>query len=424
MENALLALDQKYLWHPFTQAKTASRPLGIVRGKGSLLFDDKGSSYIDVISSWWVNLHGHSHPYINHAIVKQLNTLEHVLFAGCTHLPAALLAERLVNIAPAGLSRVFFSDNGSTAVETALKIALQFFTNRDSKTPRKTIVAFENSYHGDTFGAMSAAGENSYNKPFASLFFKTEKIPFSLDAAKKILAQDAVAAFIFEPLVQAAGGMKLHSPDLLKKLIHLCRHHGVFTIADEVMTGFGRTGPLFALEYVGETPDLLCLSKGITGGYLPLGATLVREELFEQFYSNRWEHTFLHGHSYTANPLACTAALASLDLLLQPECALARKCIETSHKRFLADHKMQLLREEVLGTLLVLEFSHLPPSTTSFFLDQGILIRPLGNVLYLLPPYCITEGELNHVYHTIKLFYEHIQRQPAPRQISKQPFLS
>lgn len=420
MESTLIALDQKHLWHPFTQAKTAPIPLEIVRGRGSLLFDAQGRSFIDAISSWWVNLHGHCHPYINEAISRQLNTLEHVLFAGCTHLPAALLAERLVHIAPRGLSRVFFSDNGSTAVETALKIALQSFSNCDPHTKRKTVVAFENSYHGDTFGAMSAAGENCYNKSFASLFFKTEKIPFSLDAAEKVIAQESIAAFIFEPLVQAAGGMKLHSPNLLKELMRLCKHHGVLTIADEVMTGFGRTGPLFALEKVGETPDLLCLSKGITGGYLPLGATLAKEELFEKFYT----HTFLHGHSYTANPLVCTAALASLDLLLKSECTLARKRIETAHKQFLSQHKMDLLRGEVLGTLLVLEFSFLPPSTVSFFLERGILIRPLGNVLYLLPPYCITEGEMNHVYNTIELFYEHLQRQPAPRPISEQPLLS
>lgn len=408
-EHSWVARDFVAIWHPFTQALGAPPPIPIIRGKNATLYSESGEAYLDAISSWWVNLHGHAHPVIRESIAKQAEMLEHVHFAGCTHPQAILFAERLLSLLPE-YSKVFYSDNGSTAVETALKMAFQ------ATGSGKSLLSFQGAYHGDTFGAMAAAGKNHFNRPFWPYLFKVDSIPppcFGQEgeswlAFERALESEKIAAFIFEPLIQAAGGMRLHSEDVLARMVRMCRERGVLTIADEVMTGFGRTGPIFACSRLGIAPDLLCLSKGITGGFLPLGATLAKEFLFNAFLSPDHERALLHGHSYTANPLGCAAANASLDLLLRPECVEARERIEGEHRKVQREWQghPSLIRVDVLGTMLALEYRAPKKPLADFFRSKGILVRPLGNVLYLLPPYCIQNEELEQIYSAIRITLE------------------
>lgn len=420
--SSLIEKDRACVWHPFTQMQTACPPIPIARAKGAYLYTEEGNSYLDAISSWWVNLHGHAHPYIVEKIKEQAEILEHVIFADFTHAPAVELASRLLSILPGTMSKVFYSDNGSTAVEVALKIALQHWHNRN--IPKTKIICFKNSYHGDTFGAMSAAGRNEFNRPFWKHLFDVESIdpPLkgqeekSLNQLKELLNKGDIACFIFEPLVLGSGGMVIYPPDGLSRLIQCCRQHGVLTIADEVMTGFGRTGTLFASEQVSEKPDLICLSKGLTGGFLPLGVTVCMQDIYDAFLGDHLHQAFLHGHSYTANPLACSSALASLDLLLEDACHAQREMIAECHKKFCRQWQShpKLKRCESLGTILALEYqteksSYFQPMRDQlyhFFLSKGILLRPLGNVLYILPPYCIQSDELQCIYAQIILTLE------------------
>lgn len=419
----LIDKDRAYVWHPFRQAQTAHPPILIKRGRGSYLFDENGQSYLDGISSWWVNLHGHAHPYIVERIKAQLDVLEHVIFTDFTHAPAVELAARLISILPGNMSKIFYSDNGSTAVEAALKMALQYWHNKN--IPKSTLICFKNSYHGETFGAMSAAGKNNFNRPFWKHLFEVKSIdpPFrgseenSLKQLQAILEKNDTACFIYEPLILGTGGMIIYSSQGLSRLLECCKHNGVLTVADEVMTGFGRTGTLFASEQVNEKPDLICFSKGLTGGFLPLGATSCTNEIYNAFLSDHFQHAFLHGHSYMGNPLACSSALASLDLLLQEDYFNRRSKIENLHKQFCQkwQHHPKLKRCEHLGTILALEylvnetsyFQPLRDTLYHFFLKKGIYLRPLGNVLYILPPYCITEEELQNIYTHIIFTLEH-----------------
>lgn len=416
----LKTLDQKYIWHPFTQMKTARSPIPIVKGEGAILFSDDGHQFIDGISSWWVNLHGHAHPYIVDKMRQQAEVLEHVLFAGFTHAPAVKLATRLLSLLPGEMSKIFYSDNGSTAVETALKMAIQFWHNLDPNTSRTTVICLKRGYHGDTFGAMSAAGKNVFNKPFWKHLFQVKEIdiPFhgciesSLQQLQACIDQGDAACFIFEPLILGAGGMITYPKEGLDSLLRLCRQHDIITIADEVMTGFGRTGRLFACDYLSEKPDIICLSKGLSGGFLPLGATACAERIYHAFYSDNMRQALLHGHTYTGNPIACTSALASLDLLLEECCQQQRDKIAASHAEFCQKWKgcPQLSRCEHLGTILILEYSS---EETSYFqsirerlydhfIARGIILRPLGNVLYVMPPYCITREQLEVIYEAIE----------------------
>ncbi|CDR34859.1 adenosylmethionine--8-amino-7-oxononanoate transaminase [Criblamydia sequanensis] len=419
---SLVDKDRACIWHPFTQMQTAKPPIPIVRAKGVYLYDASGNCYLDAISSWWVNLHGHTHPYIAQKIKSQSEILEHVIFADFTHAPAIDLASRLISLLPGKMSKVFYSDNGSTSVEAALKIAIQFWHNQNVN--KKKIICFKNSYHGDTFGAMSASGKNPFNRPFWTHLFEVTAIDpplkgqekTSLQQLESLLELEDTACFIFEPLVLGSGGMIIYPPNGLDLLIQSCKKHQVLTIADEVMTGFGRTGTLFACDQLQEEPDIICLSKGLTGGFLPLGATICTENIFNAFLGNHLHQAFLHGHSYTANPLACSSALASLDLLLEDKCTHQRKLIENSHHSFCQKWKFhpKLKRCEVQGTILVLEYHTNTPSyfdslrdqLYGFFLEKKILLRPLGNVLYLLPPYCIQEEELQFIYDQIILTLE------------------
>lgn len=415
----MIALDRQYVWHPFTQVKIAPEPIHIVSGKGTQLFDAQGKSYLDVNSSWWVNLHGHSHPYINSMITTQLEKLEHVIFTDFTHEPAVELARRLIQHLPS-MGKVFYSDNGSTANEVALKIAIQYWHNQNPNTKKTKVIALRGGYHGDTFGAMSSS-DSVFKTPFKKHLFETLLIdpPLegleerSLSQMEEYLQHGQVACFIFEPMIQGVAGMRTFSKAGLNGLLKLCQKYDVISIADEVMTGFGRIGPLFACQDLELQPDLITLSKGITGGYMPLGATLCKEHIFAGFWSDDRTKLLMHGHSYCANPIACTAALASLDLLEQQSCDANRKELEKAHRVFQAriEGHPFVKRCEAIGTIFVLEY---PPkdgegyySTASdkiktYFHQKGILTRPLGNVFYLNPPYCISAEELNYVYETIE----------------------
>lgn len=439
----IAALDRAHVWHPYTQHGVAPPPLPIVRARDALLFDATGRPIIDAISSWWVTLHGHAHPAIAEAIAVQARQLEQVIFAGFTHEPAATLAAELVTRLPAGLTRVFYSDNGSTAVEVALKIALQYWTNRGQRRPR--IVALEHAYHGDTFGAMSASAPSVFNAAFTEHLFEVLRLPAPgplgedatmLNALDRVLADDAgsIAAIIVEPRLQGAGGMRVWGADTLRAIRSRTSACGILLIADEVLTGFGRTGPLFACAGAGVVPDLMCLSKGLTGGFLPMGITVATEELFEAFRSNDRRHALFHGHSFTANPLACAAARASL-LLLDETCAARRANIEAeqrTHIARLAAHPW-IRHPRVLGTIAAFDLEPPPeiarldsggyldpigPRLAAFALEAGVLIRPLGNVVYTLPPYAITADQLAMVYDVIGHFLSDLEdyhRRPASR---------
>jgi adenosylmethionine-8-amino-7-oxononanoate aminotransferase len=401
----LVERDFQTLWHPFTDSAKREPPIHISRGQGARLYTPSGESYIDGISSWWTNLHGHAHPYIAEQIAHQARELEHVIFTDFTHVPAVNYATRLLQHVPQNLSRVFYSDNGSTAVETALKMAIQFWENQ--ATAKKKILSFKGGYHGDTFGAMSGSGKNAFNHPFWPFLFEVISIDpplvgneeISLQQMREALKTEDVLCFLYEPLIQGACGMRVHSSLGLEALLKLAKSHDVVLIADEVLTGFGRCGPLFASSCMQTPPDLMALSKGITGGFLPLGATLSSEKIYEAFHGK----ALLHGHSYTGNPIACRAACASLDLLERQECTLARECIHNLHTQFVSKWKghSRLKRLEVLGTFLIVEYHSNPPSRT-FFHSEYIILRPLGNAVYVLPPYCITQEELDQIYRSLE----------------------
>ncbi|WP_020600300.1 adenosylmethionine--8-amino-7-oxononanoate transaminase [Spirosoma panaciterrae] len=416
--NDLAERDRAVIWHPFTQMQTAPAPISIARGKGSILYGTDGREYLDMISSWWVNLHGHAHPHIAQRVAEQLQTLEHVIFADFTHEPAVELAERLLAILPQNQKRVFYSDNGSTAVEVALKMAFQYWHNLGLL--RRKVVALENAYHGDTFGAMAVGGRSAFTAPFAPFLFDVDYLPTPIpgeeaDVLKRAeaLFTDDTAAFIVEPLVQGAGGMVMYQPEILDKLIRLARQYGALIIADEVMTGFGRTGRLFASDHLTEKPDLMCLSKGLTGGTMALSITTCTQAIYEAFLSTDKHKTLFHGHSFTANPLACAASLASMDLLLSAETQQAIQRIVQKHSAFArqlaAYSTVENIRQQ--GTLLAFDlrageqtsyFNSIRDAAYTFLLEQGILMRPLGNVLYLMPPYCTTNEQLDYTYAKIK----------------------
>ncbi len=417
--------DRKFIWHPYTQMSDADH-LCIIRGEGAYLFDENGNKYIDVVSSWWTNLHGHAHPHIAQRIGAQAKQLEHLMFAGFTHPPAIELAERLLRHLPVNQEKLFFSDNGSTAVEVSLKMAIQYWRNKGEH--RTKVIAFKNGYHGDTFGAMSIGERGIFNQAFQDLLFGVLFIdaPVPGNQAESVaqLQQEmesnpsSIACFIFEPLVQGAGGMLMHDPDALNALICCCKENGILTIADEVMTGFGRTGKFFASDYLSEKPDILCMSKGLTGGFLPMAITSCTSAVFNAFLSKKNEplnKTFYHGHSYTANPLGCAAALASLDLMEATATMEHIERITRRHALFrevIADDP-KILDVRQCGTILAIELktatgssynSSMRDTIYHFFLQRGIIMRPLGNTMYLMPPYCITDDDLDYIYRSIENF--------------------
>lgn len=411
--------DRQYLWHPYTQHKTAALPIAIKKGKGALLWDENNREYIDAIASWWVNPYGHSNTFIADAIYKQLTTLEHVLFGGFTHEPAILVGEKLMEILPKNQQKIFFSDNGSTAVEIAIKVAMQYFFNKGEK--KTTIIAFENAFHGDTFGAMAASGISFFVEAFKDSLIEVIRIPVpvkgmeqvSYDALKQTVKNNNCAGFIFEPLVQGAAGMVMYEPEALDKLMRICQENSVLTIADEVMTGFGKTGKTFASDYLTEKPDMMCLSKALTGGTIPMAITTFTQDLFEAFYDDDINKALFHGHTFTANPTGCAAALASLELLQTSEMQANIIRVNKNHLGFqqhIKNHS-KVTATRVLGVIFALEiktessasyYGSLRNKLYDFFIENGVILRPVGNIVYILPPYIITDEQLQKVYQVVE----------------------
>ena len=405
------AKDHELIWHPYQAHSATPNNRVIVRGQGSLLYDLEGRSYIDAISSWWVNLHGHCHPALSAAIARQSNELEQVIFARHTHKPAVQLAERLLGLFPY-LGKIFYSDNGSTAVEVALKMCMQYHAHHGQE--RKQFIVLSDSYHGDTFGAMSVSARSLFTHHFERHLFQVLHMPSLDDAAHLIEAFETackrqdIAGFIYEPCIQGSAGMKMYAPELLEKLLQIAKSNGVLLIADEVMTGFGRTETLFVSEQMPTKPDIVCLSKGLTGGYMPFGATLATNEMYAAFAVEDMTKTLFHGHSYTGNALACAVGLASLDELQKPECFEQRRMIAQSHASFatILGALPSVCNVRQKGTVLAWDIhqeisgysSPIRERIISFYAEAGILIRPLGNTVYLLPPYCISAQELAQLY--------------------------
>jgi adenosylmethionine-8-amino-7-oxononanoate aminotransferase len=416
--------DKRIIWHPFTQEKTAPEVISIKKAKGTYLYDHNDKAYLDLISSWWVNLHGHGHPEIAKSIYEQAKTLQHVIFAGFTHEPAVTLCEDLQDILPLALCKFFFSDNGSTAVEVALKMAYQYWRNLGIHE-KTTFLSFDGGYHGDTFGAMAVGGKSGFHNQFKDLFFNVLSIPYpdtwdgdcqvdlKEQKAIEILGEyldkyhQKIAAIILEPLIQGASGMRICRPAFIKAVIDLVQQNGILVVFDEIMTGFGRTGTYFALDQLDIVPDFLCLSKGITGGFLPLALTITSNKIHNAFLGDDFSTAFAHGHSYTANPLACSAAVTSLRLLRNSECQKSIQGINKMHKKgmeFLKSKCPPLEKTRIIGTIAAFDLKNsacLLPSIKQQFLRQGMLLRPLGNTVYLLPPYCITNQEVELAYNKI-----------------------
>jgi adenosylmethionine---8-amino-7-oxononanoate aminotransferase len=414
--------DRACLWHPYTQMLTEAPPLPVVRAQGIYLYTEDGRPILDGISSWWVNIHGHSHPRLNAALAAQARELEHVVFAGCTHRPAVELAERLLEVLPAGLTRIFYSDDGSTAVEVALKLALQYWRNR-GQPQRRSFITLHHAYHGDTVGAMSAGEDSLFTRAFRPLLFPVARAyaPYCYRCPLNLRREtcgiacltdlearfkeggDSIAGILLEPMLQGAGGMIVWPAEFLAGARRLADHYGTLLIADEVLTGFGRTGCMFACEHAGVRPDLICLSKGLTAGYLPLGATAATTQIYEAFLSEDRGRAFFHGHSYTANPVACAVGVASLDLF-RDEAVLDRvRALERQLRAGLEPLRgiASVGDVRVIGGVGVVELESprpgyldsLGPRLYQAFLDRGLLLRPLGNIVYFMPPYVISEKQ-------------------------------
>jgi adenosylmethionine-8-amino-7-oxononanoate aminotransferase len=412
--NEWLKTGAPHIWHPYTQMLNAPVPLSVIGAHGCHIQLDDGRELLDGISSWWTMCHGYNHPHIIEAVAKQLSTLPHVMFAGLAHEPAYTLAARLCNIAPSGLNHVFYSDSGSVAVEVALKMAVQFWRNQGDKNKTK-FISFRNGYHGDTMGAMSLSDpDHSMHQPFNSYMPKQFiwDIPldeFSFTEFDELLAEitKTTAALVIEPLVQCAGGMVFHSPDVLAEIYRLCKKHHILFIADEIATGFGRTGSLFACDEAGITPDIMCIGKALTGGVLPLAATLATDEIYSAFLSGQNEKALMHGPTFMANPLACAAANASLDLFQQQNLLHRVETIEEHLWAGLAPCRtMSQVRDvRVKGAIGVVQLAQSSSEITEHlrkrFIEEGVWLRPFGDIIYVMPPFCITESELDKMLCTL-----------------------
>jgi adenosylmethionine---8-amino-7-oxononanoate aminotransferase len=416
----VLKKDKAYVWHPFTQMQTAPEPLDLVRAKDTILYTADGKEYIDCNSSWWVNVHGHGNEHIGNAINEQFKRIDHAIFAGATHPKAVELAERIVKLLPNPLTKVFFSDNGSTAVEVALKMVFQYWYNKNQ--PKHRILALDGAYHGDTFGAMAVGQRGYFNEPFEHFFFDVDFLDFPtkgqeeklLNQAENFFKTTEFAAVILEPLVQGSAGMRMYSAEFLTRLVNLAKQHEVKVILDEVMTAWGRTGTYFAFQHTEIVPDIICLSKGLTGGVLPLGLTVATNEIYEAFLSDEKAKALLHGHSFTGNPLSCAASCASLDIFEQQSNWENIRRIAQVNEHFAKELSSSAVQEvRCLGTILAIElkvsgessyFSAIRDEAYVFFLEKGMLLRPCGNVLFINPPYCITESELSKVHGALLAF--------------------
>ena len=413
--------DKKHIWHPLTQHKTSKDALAIVKAKGAILWDEEGNEYIDAISSWYTTMYGHCNTYITSRVAEQMLTLDQVVFTGFTHEPAVELSEKLIEILPNNQQKLFFSDNGSTSVEIAIKMALQFHFNKGEK--KTALIAFEEGFHGDTFGAMSVSGLSVYNGPFKDFSLEVYRIPPPqkenieevIKKLKMLISENNIAAFIYEPLVQGAAAMKMYDAEGLNQILKLCIENNILTIADEVMTGFGKTGKNVASEYIETQPDIICLSKALTAGLLPMAITTCTQQIYDAFYSDDLSKGLFHGHTYTANPLACRAAIAGIELLQSKEIQENIISIIKSHQSFsekIKDHP-KVKNPRHLGVILAFElaikmerYGKIRDQLFDFFMQRGVFLRPLGNTIYILPPYMISKTELEKIYAVIEACLE------------------
>lgn len=408
--------DTKFIWHPLTQHQTGAVPIPLVRAKGAVLYDENGNEYIDGIASWYTSMYGHCHDYIVDAVHTQMQEMDQVVFSGFTHEPAVRLAEKLIKILPENQQKVFFNDNGSTSVEAAMKMALQYYHNKGER--RSTFIAFDEGFHGDTFGAMSASGLSVYNGPFEEFFVDVERIPVPNDEnhddvvkqLERIISEKNCAAFVYEPLVQGAAGMKTHKPEHLESLLRLCAENDVLTIADEVMTGFGKTGKAFASDHLSVHPDIICLSKALTAGMVPMGVTTCTQEVFDAFLDDDISKGFFHAHTYSANPIACSAAIAGMELLASEEIQNKIKWIEESHQEFARElsSNPKVLDVRCMGVILAMDinvemerYGNLRDEIFTHCMDRGVFLRPLGNTLYTLPAYIVSTEQLKAIHDTM-----------------------
>ena len=409
--------DKKHLWHPLKQHQLSPDSLAIVKAKGCVLTDEDGNEYIDAISSWYTCMYGHCNTYIVNATYKQMQELDHVMFSDFTHEPAVKLSEALIKILPKNQAKIYFNDNGSTAVEAAIKMALQYYYNKGEK--RSTFVAFENGFHGDTFGAMSVSGLSVYNGPFEDFLIEVKRIPTpngkNHEAILKQLSHMAlehkVAGFIYEPIIQGAAGMKIHDIAGLNAILMHCKAEGILTIADEVMTGFGKTGRYFASDYIETKPDMICLSKALTAGLLPMAITTCTQNIYDGFLSEDISKGFFHCHTYSANPVACAAAIAGIELLTSSDIQFRIAEISKAHKNFglqIKNHP-KVAQTRCLGVIFALDlnietqrYGGLRDKLFKYFMQNGVFLRPLGNTIYIQVPYVISDMELQKIYQTIE----------------------
>ncbi|EIJ38633.1 adenosylmethionine--8-amino-7-oxononanoate transaminase [Galbibacter orientalis] len=415
--------DKKHLWHPLTQHKLHPESIAITHAKGAVLYSEEGKEYIDGIASWYTSAYGHCHPYIVERVKKQVETLDQVVFAGLTHEPAVKLSEELIKILPGNQNKLFFSDSGSTSVEVAIKMSLQYHFNRGEK--RNVLIAFEEGFHGDTFGAMSVSGLSVYNGPFEEFFLSVERIPVPngqnnqevLKQLQTIIAENKVASFIYEPLVQGAAAMKMHDAEGLELLIKECKNSEVITIADEVMTGFGKTGKNFASLHLETYPDIICMSKALTAGMVPMAITSCTEEVYQAFYSDDIGKGLFHGHTYSANPIACAAALAGIELLQTEEMQANIQRVIKLHENFdkhIKNHP-KIASTRQCGIIYAIDlnvemerYGNLRDKLLNFFLDNELFMRPLGSTLYISAAYVITDKQLQKIYDKIEFLIEKI----------------
>lgn len=421
----LQELDEKLIWHPYTHQKSMQPAIPIVKGKKAVLIDENGNEYIDGISSWWVNIHGHGNQYIAKKIYAQARKLEQVIFTAFTHEPAVVLAEKLLSVLPGNFTKIFYTDDGSTATEVAIKLSLQYWKNIGNNN-RKKILAFNHSYHGDTFGAMSVSERGIYTSAFEDKLFDVIFIDTpdgeNMEQLKNEIEKykDEIVCFIYEPLLQGAGGMLMYEPQHLNSLLHYLKQENIICIADEVLTGFYRVGKFFAGDYMEEKADIICLSKALTGGTMALGVTACTQKIYDEFVSDDKTKTLFHGHSFTANPLACTAGIASFELIQKKKCLKGVENIIRHHRQFFKRLEKLQKRNYVknirqTGTILAFEIctkdsddylNNVSKEFTPFCLKRGVFLRPMGNTIYILPPYCITSKQLKKIYNVIVEFVE------------------
>ena len=409
--------DKKHIWHPLTQHKLHPETIAITKATGCILIDEDGNEYIDAIASWYTCMYGHCNPYITEKVASQMQVLDQVVFSGFTHEPAVKLSEALIDILPNNQNKLFFSDNGSTSVEIGIKMALQYHFNRGEK--RNVLIAFEDGFHGDTFGAMSVSGLSIYNGPFEDFFLDVKRIPTPngenhdtiLNQLEVLTNTHKIAGFVYEPLVQGAAAMKMHNAEGLNKILKFCKAHHIITVADEVMTGFGKTGTYFASDHLENKPDIICLSKALTGGLLPMAITSCSQSIYDAFYSDDMSKGLFHGHTYSGNPLSCAAALAGIELLKSDVIQNNIKLIISSHEHFgkhIEKHpKVASVRQTGIIFALDLDvkmerYGNLRDKLFQFFMNNGVFLRPLGNTIYIQSPYVISKEQLQKVYQVIE----------------------